>query len=69
MTKYFYLDLRQLGKISGGELEVAFAVHNIIKLTRDPHVSKFQIRSPNLKKKRIYFTLSLKKKHKKRKKY
>ena len=60
MTKYLYPDLRQLGKFSGGELQVAFALHNIIKLTRDPHISKFQIQSPNSKK-RIYFTLSLKK--------
>ena len=59
MTKDFYPDLRQFGKISGGELQVAFALHNIIKLTRDPHISKFQIQ-----KKRIYFTLSFKKNNK-----
>ena len=56
MTKDFYPDLRQLGKISGGELQVAFALHNIFKLTRDPHISKFQIRSPNLKQKNILYT-------------
>ena len=67
MTKYFYPDLRQLGKISGGELQVAFALHNIIKLTRDPHISKFQIRSPNSKKKNILYTF-FKKKTKKNKK-
>ena len=60
MTKDFYPDLRQLGKISGGELQVAFALHNIIKLTRDPHISKFQIRSPNSKK-RIYLKKNFKK--------
>ena len=62
MAKYFYPDLRQLGKISGGELQVAFAVHNIIKLTRDPHISKFQIRSPNSKEKNILYTCFKKKK-------
>ena len=31
---------------------MAFALHNIIKLTRDPHISQFQIRSPNSKKKK-----------------
>ena len=35
---------------------MAFALHNIIKLTRDPHISKFQIRSPNSKKKNILYT-------------
>ena len=35
---------------------MAFALHSIIKLTRDPHISKFQIRSPNSKKKNILYT-------------
>ena len=70
MTKDFYPDLRQLGKISGGELQVAFALHNILKLTRDPHISKFQIRSPNSKQKNILYTFFsfFKKKNQKKKK-
>ena len=66
MTNYLYPNLTQLGKIPGGELQVAFALHNIIKLTRDPHISKFQIRSPNSKKKddTFLYPLSLKKKQK-----
>ena len=68
MTKDFYPDLRELGKISGGELQVAFALHNIIKLTRDPHISKFQILSPNSKKKNILYTFFKKKKKKKKNK-
>ena len=40
---------------------MAFALHNIIKLTRDPHISKFQIRSPNSKKKNILYTFFKKK--------
>ena len=45
---------------------MAFALQNIIKLTRDPHISKFQIRSPNSKEKKKEFThwLSFKKKNK-----
>ena len=46
---------------------MAFAVQNIIKLTRDPHISKFQIRSPNSKKKNILYTF-FKKKNKQTKK-
>ena len=45
---------------------MAFALHNIIKLTRDPHISKFQIRSPNSKKKNILYTFFKKKKKKKK---
>ena len=58
--------MTQLGKMLGGELQVAFALQNMI---RDLHISKFQIRSPNSKK-RIYFThwLSFKKKNTKNKK-
>ena len=49
---------------------MAFALHNIIKLTRDPHISKFQILSPNSKKKDYTFLypLSFKKKNHKNKK-
>ena len=43
---------------------MAFALHNIFKLTRDRHISKFQIRSPNSKQKNILYTFSLKKKKK-----
>ena len=71
MRKYLYPDRTQLGKISGGELQVAFALHNIIKLTRDPHISKFQIRSPNSKKKEytLHFFLKNKKTHTHTQKY
>ena len=41
---------------------MAFALHNIFKLTRDPHISKFQIRFPNSKQKNILYTFFLKKK-------
>ena len=69
MTKYLYLDLTQLGKISGGELQVAFALHNIIELTR-AHIflnSKFDLQ---IKKKKDYtflYPLSFKKKNKSQK--
>ena len=58
--------MTQLGKMLGGELQVAFALQNMI---RDLHISKFQIRSPNSKKKNILYTLaSFKKKKKTQKK-
>ena len=47
---------------------MAFALHNIFKLTRDPHISKFQIRSPNSKQKNILYTFFFFKKKKKPKK-
>ena len=54
--------MTQLGKMLGGELQVAFALQNMI---RDLHISKFQIRSPNSKKKNILYTLASFKKKKK----
>ena len=59
-------DMTQLGKMLGGELQVAFALQNMI---RDLHISKFQIRSPNSKKKNILYTLASFKKKKKHKKF
>ena len=47
---------------------MAFALHNIFKLTRDPHISKFQIRSPNSKRKNILYTFFFFKKKKPKKK-
>ena len=46
---------------------MAFALCNIIKLTRDPHISKFQIRSPNSNKKEYTLHFLLKKNTKKEK--
>ena len=52
---HLYPDMTQLGKMLGGELQVAFALQNMI---RDLHISKFQMWSPNSKKNNILYTLA-----------